>query len=92
MSIKTAFNEMLDEFKIGKVAIDMSYQINSDGSVNITEFSVHKPYEWDGKQDPVYISFNTELKQMHISNLSYADLNDPILSKLFLLPEGFGDF
>ena len=92
MSLKISVGGMLDEFKLGKFDIDMSYRLNADGSVSLTSFSIHEPWEWDGKRDPVYISFNVTDKSISLSSLSYSDLNDPTINIFFQLPEGFGDF
>ena len=92
MNLKSAMGDMLDAFKIGKMDIDMSYKLESNGSVAITRFSVHPPYTWDNQKEPVYISFNVSDKSITLSSLSYADLKDETLKKFFLLPDKFGDF
>ena len=92
MSLKTTVNDLLDEFKLGKMDIDMSYKLVSNGKVEMLRFSVHPPYKWDGKQEPAYINFDLQEKAISLSSISYSDLNDPTINTFFQLPEGFGDF
>lgn len=91
MSLKSSVDALLNDFKLGKSAIDMTYKFNGNGDVEVVALSFHEPYVWDGKKDPVYINFNTESKSIYLSNLVYSDLKDDTINKFFMLPEDFGE-
>jgi len=92
MTLKTTVNDLLDEFKLGKLDIDMAYKLGSNGKVEMLRFSIHPPYKWDGKKEPAYISFDLQEKAINLSSISYSDLKDETINKFFQLPEDFGEF
>ena len=91
MNFKDSIDNLVDDFKAGKKDVDMTYKVGNNDTVEIINLSFHKPYEWDGKKEPAYISFNAESKSIGVSSLSYIDLKDPTLKKFFGLPEEFGE-
>ena len=80
MSLKDMLDKAYVQFESGKKDIDLTYTING-GMITIEGFSLHTPYEWENKKEPVYFSYNNESKSMHVSNLSISDLKDETLMK-----------
>jgi len=82
MDIDKLFKPMLEQFKKGKLQIDFSYSFIGASPI-INRLNFHEPYVWNGKQDPVYLSYNSESKSISANNVSYNDLQDKTI-KTFL--------
>lgn len=91
VNLKDALIGLIEEFKLGKKDLDITYKFTTGGKIEVTNFSFHDPWTWDNEKEPAYISFNSSKKSISVSSLSYTELNDPTISVFLALPEEFGD-
>lgn len=81
-NIKDIFDGLYDTYVSQGLAISVSFIIGPTGDRVLSRFSIHKPYEWDGKKESAFITFDVDMKEVSISNLTLKDLKDKGIQSL----------
>ena len=77
MTFKDGLDNLVSNFKSGKVAMSFSY-VPATGKFRSLSF--HEPYTWDGEREDVYISFDASDKSVYVSNAMISDFRDETLT------------